>query len=165
MTDQIAALAALVHSGCPEAELALARFAEQWSHDRLVMDKWFAVQASAPLDQTPQRVAELLDHPAFDLRNPNRARALLGAFGETNPYCFHAPDGRGYRILSDQVIKLNDLNPNIAARLLSPLTRWQRYDTERQVLMKTELLRIAELDKLSRNLYELVRRSLDVQDD
>jgi len=165
MTDQLAALHGLVHSGSPEAELLLAQFSSQWSEDPLVMDKWFALQASAPLEETPQRVAELLKHPLFKLQNPNRARALLGAFGEANPYCFHAADGRGYRIISDQVIKLNDQNPSVAARLLAPLTRWRRYDEQRQALMKTELAKIAGLDQLSRNLYELVRRSLDDADE
>ncbi len=165
MTNQLAALTALVHVGCPEAELALAQFAEQWSGNRLVMDKWFALQASAPLDQTPERVSELLQHPLFNLHNPNRARALLGAFGEANPYCFHSRDGRGYRIIAEQVMKLNEPNPSVAARLLEPLTRWRRYDDERQTLMKAELSRIAELAQLSRNLYELVRRSLDEADD
>ncbi len=161
MTVQVGALSALVLAGAAEAEEAIAAFAEIWSGEPLVMDKWFAVQARAPFANTVERVSALLGHPEFDLFNPNRARALLGAFAEGNPYSFHEPDGRGYRLLATQVARLDGANPSTAARLVSPLTRWHRYDRGRRVLMRAELNRIAELEPLSRNLYEMVSKSLE----
>lgn len=160
MTEQIGALRALVHAGCDEAKLASEEFEKRWIDEPLVMDKWLTVQATAPLPDTVQQVARLLEHTCFDLHNPNRVRSLLGAFGEANPYGFHARDGSGYHLITDQVISLNRLNPSTAARLLSPLTRWRKYDSGRRALMRAELQRIAGLEDLSRNLYELVSRSL-----
>lgn len=161
MTEQLGALKALVHARAAAAEEALAIFAERWSQEPLVLDKWFGVQATAPFDDVVETVRTLLDHPGFDLFNPNRARALLGAFAVGNPYGFHVADGRGYQLLADQVVRLDGVNPSTAARLVSPLTRWHRYDRDRRVLMRAELERIAKLEPLSRNLYELVSKSLE----
>ena len=101
-----------------------------------------------------------MQHPAFTLKNPNKVRALIGAFANQNLVNFHRADGAGYRFLADQVIVLNKLNPQIASRLLAPLTRWRKYDVSRQGLMKTELERILASGELSSDVYEVVSKSL-----
>ncbi len=108
-----------------------------------MVDKWFTLQATSRLPQTLAEVQKLTRHPAFTLKNPNRVRALVGAFAQGNPARFHAADGAGYRFLADQVLALDPRNPQVAARLLIPLSRWRRYDAGRQALMKGELARIA----------------------
>lgn len=158
MSDSGSALRLLVHAGAPEAQPALARFAERWQHEPLVMDKWFTIQATAPLPGTLDAVKKLMAHPAFKLTNPNRVRALIGAFA-ANPLCFHAPSGEGYRFLADQILALDPMNPQIAARLATRLSRWRRYDSGRQALMRAELERLMAVS-LSRDLYEVVQKSL-----
>jgi aminopeptidase N len=160
MTDVIAALALLAASDAPERDAVLADFAARWSGDPLVLDKWFAVQAQSPRPDTLARVESLLGHPGFSLRNPNRVRALIGAFAAGNPVRFHAPDGSGYRFLCDRVLELDPLNPQVAARLLRSLARWRRYDAARQALMQGQLQRVLAAGPLSRDLYEVAARSL-----
>ena len=137
----------------------LRAFGEKWAHDPLVMDQWFSVQVTRPQSDAIERVKYLMGHPAFSLKNPNRVRALIGAFAGQNPVNFHRLDGQGYRLLADVVIELNTLNPEIAARIITPLTRWQRYDEQRQALMKAELERI-QAEELSPNVYEVVEKAL-----
>ncbi|MEW6593644.1 MAG: aminopeptidase N [Thermodesulfobacteriota bacterium] len=158
MSDSGAALRLLVHGGAPEAQTALAAFAERWQGEPLVMDKWFTIQATAPLPATLAAVKRLMAHPAFKLANPNRVRALIGAFA-MNPLCFHATSGEGYRFLADQILALDPMNPQVAARLATRLSRWRRYDTGRQDLMRAELERLMAA-QLSRDLYEVVQKSL-----
>ncbi|KFF49944.1 aminopeptidase N [Gammaproteobacteria bacterium MFB021] len=159
MTDVRAALTLLAHSDRSDlAEPALKTFGEQWAHDPLVMDQWFAIQVTRPQPDVIERVRFLMEHPAFSLKNPNKVRALIGAFAQ-NRVNFHRLDGQGYRLLADVVIELNRLNPEIAARIITPLTRWQRFDEARQALMKAELERIRG-EKLSPNVYEMVERAL-----
>ncbi|PZP25597.1 aminopeptidase N [Pseudomonas kuykendallii] len=161
MTERLAALAVLVNSPF-EAERgrALQMFAEHFKDNPLVMDQWFSVQAASYLPGGLERVKELMKHPAFTLKNPNKVRALIGAFAGQNLVNFHAVDGSGYRFLADQIITLNALNPQIAARQLSPLTRWRKYDAARQALMKAELERILASGELSSDVYEVVSKSL-----
>ncbi|GHA95958.1 aminopeptidase N [Modicisalibacter luteus] len=160
MTDVRAALTLLVHSSRGDiADPALRAFGEKWAHDPLVMDQWFSVQVTRPQSDALDRVKYLMDHPAFSLKNPNRVRALIGAFVGQNRVNFHRLDGEGYKLLSDVVIELNRLNPEIAARIITPLTRWQRFDEQRQALMKAELERIRAED-LSPNVYEVVEKAL-----
>ncbi len=128
--------------------------------DPLVMDQWFSVQAGSPLPGGLEQVQALMQHPAFTLKNPNKVRALIGAFASQNLVSFHRPDGAGYRFLADQVIVLNALNPQIASRLLVPLTRWRKYDEARQALMRGELERILASGELSSDVYEVVSKSL-----
>ncbi|MGP9765590.1 aminopeptidase N [Halomonas sp. AOP13-D3-9] len=159
MTDVRQALTLLVHSDRDDlASPALKTFGEKWAHDPLVMDQWFTVQVSRPQPDVLERVKYLMQHPAFSLRNPNRVRALVGAFAQ-NRVNFHRLDGQGYQLLADVVIELNRLNPEIAARLITPLTRWQRFDETRQALMRSELERIKE-QPLSSNVYEVVEKAL-----
>ncbi|NYT71658.1 aminopeptidase N [Halomonas sp. QX-2] len=159
MTDVRQALTLLVHSDRDDlASPALKAFGEKWAHDPLVMDQWFTVQVSRPQPDVLERVKYLMQHPAFSLKNPNRVRALVGAFAQ-NRVNFHRLDGQGYQLLADVVIELNRLNPEIAARLITPLTRWQRFDETRQALMRSELERIKQ-QPLSSNVYEVVEKAL-----
>ncbi len=160
MTDVMAALTALVHGGAPEQHEALAAFYDRWRDDALVLDKWFAIQATAPIHGVLGTLRRLAELPDFNIRNPNRVRSLVGAFAARNPARFHEADGSGYRFLADYVIELNGLNPQIAARLLTPLTQWRRYDAARQGLMKAELERIGGAPALSRDVGEVVEKSL-----
>lgn len=161
MTECLAALAVLVNSPFQEEQSkALAMFADFFKDNPLVMDQWFSVQAGCPLPGGLERVHALMQHEAFTLKNPNKVRALIGAFANQNLINFHRADGAGYRFLANQVITLNALNPQIASRLLAPLTRWRKYGEARQALMKAELERILASGELSSDVYEVVSKSL-----
>jgi aminopeptidase N len=160
MTDALAALGSLVRTADPSATKALAEFERQWKNDALVMDKWFAMQATQPGHGTVNRVRELMQHPAFSMNNPNKVRSLVGAFCMLNPTGFHAPDGSGYEFLADRVIELNGMNPQVAARMVSAFNRWKRFDPERQVLMRGALERIAAQTSLSPDVAEIVSNAL-----
>ncbi|HHJ14197.1 MAG TPA: aminopeptidase N [Gammaproteobacteria bacterium] len=161
MTDSLAALAALARHDLPQREPALADFHARWQHDAQVVDKWFALQAASPLPDTLARVQSLMAHPDFSITNPNRVRALIGRFCQGNPVRFHAADGAGYRFLADRVLQLDAINPQIAARLAGALSRWKRHDKTRQALMREQLERIQSHEGLSRDVYEIVSKSLD----
>ncbi len=160
MTDQLAALQALVHSAVAQHDQVLADFYQRWSHEPLVVDKWFTLQALAPGAGTLRRVETLLAHPAFKLTNPNKVRALIGAFSQ-NPTGFHAADGSGYAFVADRIVALDALNPQVAARLLGAFTRWRKYDRNRQNLMRDQLKRILATQPLSPDVYEIAAKSLD----
>ncbi|MBX8542708.1 aminopeptidase N [Pseudomonas cichorii] len=163
MTERLTALAVLVNSPFTEERAkALAVFAENFKGNPLVMDQWFSVQAGSTQPGGLQRVKELMQHPAFNIKNPNKVRALIGAFAGQNLINFHAADGSGYRFLADLVIELNGFNPQIASRQLAPLTRWRKYDSARQALMKAELERIRSSGELSSDVFEVVSKSLAV---
>jgi aminopeptidase N len=160
MTDVIASLSALANADCPERHEALEAFAAKWKDDQLVMDKWLSIQALSQLPDTLQVVKRLMGHPIFNLKNPNKVRALVGAFTQGNLVRFHAPTGEGYAFLAENILALDRLNPQIAARLASPFTQWKRYDPKRRTLMKEQLERIRKTPKLSRDVYEIVSKSL-----
>jgi aminopeptidase N len=161
MTDVLQAFQALVHNrDCPEKKAVLVDFHNQWQKDNLVMDKWFAIQATAPLPETLYEVQHLLGHPEFSMKNPNRVRALISSFCTLNITCFHHQNGEGYIFLADRVLELDPFNPMIAARLLAPLSRWQRFDPARQSLMKEQLQRILAVKNLSKDVYEIAAKSL-----
>ena len=161
MTERLTALAVLVNSPFEaERAKALQAFAEHFKDNPLVMDQWFSVQAASSQPGGLARVKALMQHPAFTLKNPNKVRAVVGAFAGQNLVNFHAADGSGYRFLADLVIELNALNPQIASRQLAPLTRWRKYDDARQALMKGELERIRASGELSSDVYEVVSKSL-----
>lgn len=160
MTDSLAALTAAVQAELPCADALLAQFAARWQHDPLVMDKWFTLQATRPGADALERVRQLLHHPAFSLQNPNRVRALIGAFCAQNPAAFHAADGSGYRFLQEMLVTLNQRNPQVASRLIEPLLRWKRYDANRQAQMRAVLEQLRGLDKLSNDLYEKISKAL-----
>jgi len=161
MTDSLAALSALAQHDLPQRQLQLDRFYEKWQHDTQVVDKWFAIQAASPLPDALDKVRSLTTHPAFRLTNPNKVRALIGRFSMGNQVRFHSREGSGYRFLADQVIELDAINPQMAARLVSALSRWNRFDADRQALMQDELKRIASLAKISKDVFEIVSKSLD----
>ena len=161
MTEQLAALDALIDSGYEvKKQQALADFYRQFADDPLVVDQWFIVQACSQQGNILARVNELMAHKAFSIKNPNKVRSLIGAFANHNLMGFHQKNGTGYQFLADQVLVLNKINPQIASRLLTPLTRWRKYDAERQQLMKAELERIMSTEKLSSDVYEVVSKSL-----
>jgi aminopeptidase N len=160
MTDSEAALAALSGLECRERELALDAFYRRWKHDPLVLDKWFRLQAVAPQAATLERVIALAQHPDFTLRNPNRARALLGAFALANPARFHGRDGRAYAFVATKVLELDALNPQLAARLVSAFNPWRRHEPGRREAMRAELERIRQHAGLSKDTGEIVERAL-----
>ena len=160
MTDQIGALGVIVNSHHPHKEEYLERFYRQWREEALVIDKWFVLQATCRLPGALERVRQLLVHPAFDLKTPNRVRSLIGAFAQSNQVNFHAADGAGYGFLADHILQLNEINPQIAARLLTALTPWRRYDDNRRKLIRGQLQRIAETEDISRDVYEVAMKSL-----
>ncbi|MGR9087654.1 MAG: aminopeptidase N [Gammaproteobacteria bacterium] len=160
MTDQMASLTAIVHNPHPAGQSCLNGFYRRWQSEALVVDKWFGIQACNPMPGAFDKVLELMKHPAFDLHNPNRVRALIGAFSQSNPLHFHAENGQGYRFLADQIIALNTLNPQVASRMLGALISWRRYDEGRQALMKAQLERIIATEAISRDVYEIASKSL-----
>jgi aminopeptidase N len=160
MTDVLAALSSLANCDCPERLKALSEFEKKWRDDALVMDKWFSLQATSSLPGTLDRVRALMGHDRFDPRNPNKVRSLIGAFCHGNPVRFHSADGVGYEFLADQVIDIDRRNPQIAARLLGSLSRWRKFDPNRQALMKSTLERILSTEKLSKDSYEIASKTL-----
>jgi aminopeptidase N len=164
MTDQMAAFKSLLHHETASADEVTEAFYQQWKQDNLVMDKWFTVQATAPYilrhASGKTRVKNLFAHDDFDIKNPNRVRSLLGAFCSANPLCFHDVSGFGYDLLGRYIETLDLINPQIASRLCLPLTRWKRFNEKRQQLMKAELQRLISLPKLSKDVSELVEKSL-----
>ena len=159
MTDVLAALSVLSGIDCPERDAALASFHAKWHDDALVLDKWFGIQAMSPLPNTMEAVRALSSHPDFDLRSPNRVRALVSSF-TFNQVRFHAADGAGYRFLADTIIRLDPDNPQIAARMVSSLGQWRRFGAGRQAPMQAELARIVALPGLSKNTFEMATKSL-----
>jgi len=160
MTDSLAAMAASVAAQLPCRDELLLAFDERWHQDGLVMDKWFTLQATSPEPDVLNRVRALLSHRSFTLSNPNRIRALIGAFASANPSAFHAADGSGYQFLVEILSDLNTRNPQVAARMIEPLIRLKRYDAGRQALMRKALEQLKGLDKLSGDLYEKISKAL-----
>jgi aminopeptidase N len=162
MTDQQAALSCLSQHDTPLRQQALAEFYTRWQDDAQVVDKWLGIQARSRLPDTLANVKTLMQHPAFTLKNPNKVRALVGSFCRGNPVRFHASDGAGYAFLTENVLALDKLNPQIAARLVQAIIRWQRYDAQRQALMQASLQQILDTTGLSKDTYEVVARGLSV---
>jgi len=160
MTDCLAALNAATQAQLGCRDNLLADFEQKWQQDGLVMDKWFALQATRPDEHNLSHVVQLMDHPSFNFNNPNRVRALIGSFVAQNLKAFHATDGSGYRFLTDILIRLNEKNPQVASRLVEPLIRFARYDAQRQTLMKRALERLSEVENLSKDLYEKIEKAL-----
>lgn len=165
MTDVFAALTSLVHCPAPACEQqqreALQSFYDKWQNEPLVVNQWFAVQASNPKPGTLKQVQKLMGHEAFDRKNPNKLRSVIGVFCNHNLVNFHQLDGAGYAFLREQVLLLNKQNPQVAARMIMPLTQWRRFDKARQALMKNELNNIAQAGDLSKDVYEVVNRALN----
>ena len=160
MTDTLAAVTGIANLDVPERARVLNDFYQAWQHDALVIDKWFAIQAVSKLPNALQDVKELMQHPAFDIKNPNKVYSLIGGFGRRNAIRFHAADGAGYVFLREVVQQLDKLNPQISSRMVEPLTSWKRYDKERQALMRQQLEILRQDKNLSTDLFELVTKSL-----
>ena len=162
MTDQTAALRGILNSGDENAEVlresVVLEFYERWKDEPLVIDNWFSLQATSSLPGGLGRVETLLSHEAFTLKNPNKVRALIGAFCGQNANNFHLPGGEGYKFLADQVLKLDAINPQIAARLLVPLTRFKKFEPSARALMLNQINRIKATNSLSKDVFEIVEK-------
>jgi aminopeptidase N len=160
MTDRMAALSNLVDTQSAHRDLCLADFQQRFKDHELVVNKWFGLQAGAVRPSIIEDVQELSAHPDFNWKNPNRVRSLFAAFAMRNPAAFHKADGSGYSFLTDAIIKLNDINPQIAARLLTPMREWKRFDVVRQDKIKACLERILAVEGLSKDVFEIASKSL-----
>lgn len=161
MTDQLASLEAIVHFNVTQRKDMLTDFYKKYNHDSLVLDKWFSVQARSRLPGTLNVVRDLIHHPKFSLRNPNKVRAVIANFCVKNPFNFHRVDGLGYTFLAEIITELNTVNPLIAGRLAKYFSRWQYYDLKRQSRQKEILINLLETKDLSKEVYEIVVRSLE----
>ncbi|MEW6992408.1 aminopeptidase N [Colwelliaceae bacterium 6441] len=160
MTDTLAALTNTVKNSNKHFTPLMSAFEQQWQNTPLVMDKWFAMQASLDDQNIFHNLQDMLLHPLFSLKNPNRARSLIGAFTQNNPRYFHCSTGKGYQFLEKQLEKMNEINPQVASRLITPLIQFERFDFKRQELMKDVLSRLMALPNLSKDLKEKLDAAL-----
>lgn len=160
MTEQVGAINALLHHEGDERQQVLLAFEKQWHHDSLVMDKWFAFNARSKIPSALENVKKLMQHSVFTMQNPNKVRALIGVFASQNAYAFHHPKGSGYEFVAQQVLELNNKNPQVASRLVRTLMNWKKYADPYQQLMREQLELIAKHKNLSKDVYEIVSKSL-----
>lgn len=160
MTDTLATLSCAAKSSHEKLNEMMVDFEGKWQDITLVMDKWFAIQASVNDESIFDNLSKLIAHPLFSLKNPNRARSLIGAFVNSNPRYFHCASGRGYQFLIDQLIKLNDINPQVASRLITPLIQFKSFDQDRQIMIKAKLEQLAKQEVLSKDLKEKLDAAL-----
>lgn len=162
MTERWSALQALNEHPGTSRQTALDDFATTFKDDSLVIDKWFALEASHPSADTLSRVIELMSHPKYDEKNPNKIRALIASFSMNNTVGFHQKSGEGYKFVADQIIEIDTFNPQSAARLAGVFQHWARYDQTRKSMMHAELSRIATTASLSQDVSEIVGKALAV---
>lgn len=160
MTDTMAALTVFRDLDCEERETALNSFYDRWQREPLVIDKWFGLQATSSRPDTLSRVRSLMENAVFQIENPNRVRALIGAFAMNNQLRFNESDGEAYAFFADQILKIDSINPNMAARLTTAFSDWKRFDSLRQNLIRKQLERIISSETLSKNVYEIATRTL-----
>ena len=160
MTDTLGVLAAAQLGDLDLFEKLMLRFEQKWHADPLVLDKWFALHANTDRPDILARISMLMGHSQFTINNPNRVRALIGSFSFFNVTGFHNIDGTGYKFVADYLIKLNEVNPQVAARIITPLIQWQKVDKTRQQLMQHQLMRIGDTKGLSPDLFEKITKSL-----
>lgn len=161
MTDRLAVLKCTQQSLHPLFEPLMDRFEQQWQHDVLVLDKWFSLKASLPSSMALNHIESLVQHPRFSWQNPNRVRAVFHAFAMQNAGQFHRMDGAGYQLLTKTLLKLDAINAQVAARLVTPLLSWRRFEPARQSLMKNALQTLAAKNTISDDLYEKVSKALE----
>ena len=161
MTDTLATLNFSAGQHHAAFSSMMTDFESKWSDTPLVMDKWFAIQASVNAESIYDNLSQLISHPLFSLKNPNRARALIGAFIMNNPRYFHCASGRGYQFLIEQLRLLNDINPQVASRLITPLIQFKAFDKPRQKLIKTKLEQLMQQVNLSKDLKEKLDAALE----
>ncbi|WEM43863.1 aminopeptidase N [Photobacterium sp. DA100] len=162
MTDTMAAMAAANNAELACRATQMADFSEKWTHDGLVMDKWFILQGKNPAENALENVRETMNHKAFDIKNPNRTRSLVASFCANNPVRFHAKDGSGYQFLTEILTVLNTSNPQVASRLIEPFLKYRQYDQQRQALMRAELEKLSQLENLAKDLFEKVQKALEL---
>ncbi|MCP3673724.1 MAG: aminopeptidase N [Gammaproteobacteria bacterium] len=160
MTNSLASLKVVAHSQQADKTKWLDTFYQRWQDEELVLDKWFSVQATNPERDVINEIYQLLEHADFQISNPNKVRALITAFAKGNLENFHRLDGVGYKLVADVIIKLNKINPQIAARLTSSFNSWRKFDNSRKELMKHQLKRIVELENVSADVYEIASKAL-----
>ena len=160
MTDEIASLSSLANFNCPQREVAISHFYEKWKNEELVLDKWFVVQALSRLPNTLANVQSLIEHKDFNLQNPNKVRSLIGAFCHGNHHLFHSTDGSGYKFCAEQIIKLDSINPQIAARLARSFDSWSRIEGNARKKAENALRSIKDFKELSTDTLEIVNRAL-----
>jgi len=160
MTDALACLNILSAYGKEQREVALAEFYRKWEHEYLVLDKWFRVQALVPSKDTLHRIQTLVESKSFDIKNPNNVYALIGGYALQNPYAFHLKDGSGYRFIADKILELDKINPQVAARIASCFSVWQKLEPNLRSLMQKQLERLFLRDDLSKDVFEVVNKSL-----
>jgi aminopeptidase N len=165
MTDRMAALSILSLHPTPERTDAIADFYARYSADHLLIDKWFALQAAIPETATLEKVGTLTSHPLYTIKNPNRVRALIGTFAQANPTQFNRPDGAGYDFVAEAVMTLDDINAQVAARLVGAFRSWRVLEPDRRALAEAALTRIAAKSNLSADVADIVRRSLAAKTD
>ncbi len=161
MSDRAAALSALADINADERERAFADFYTRFKDYPLVVDKWFSIQATALRGEIMDDLTMLKNHSDFNIKNPNRVRSLYSAFAFGNPVSFHNKDGSGYEFLRDGVIELNSINPQIAARLVTPMREWRRYSDDRQAMMKQALEEILKIKDIAPDIFEIASKSLN----
>lgn len=160
MTDTMAAMVSANSAELSIRQTLMDDFSDKWTHDGLVMDKWFILQGSNPSSDALTTIKATMDHKAFSLKNPNRTRSLIGSFAANNAVNFHSKSGEGYAFLGDILLDLNVSNPQVASRLIDPLLKFRKYDSDRQDLMKAQLQRLSDLDNLAKDLFEKVTKAL-----
>ncbi|CAH0526005.1 aminopeptidase N [Vibrio hippocampi] len=161
MTDTMAAMSAVNSASLKQRQAIMNDYSDKWSHDGLVMDKWFALQGTNPADDALDNLKACMQHKAFSLSNPNRTRSLVGSFLNMNPKRFHDKSGSGYQFAGEILAQLNESNPQVASRLIDPLLKFKKYDQERQSLIRTELEKLQQLDNLAKDLFEKVSKALN----
>lgn len=161
MTDTLGALKAAQIGDLDLFDKLMQDFEQKWQDDGLVLDKWFGLHANTNRQDILARLNLLAGHKQFTLHNPNRVRALIGTFTFFNPVGFHKSDGSGYQFIADYLLQLDKINPQVSARIVTPLTQWQGLDPERQEKMKFHLARLINVKEVSRDLYEKVSKSLN----
>ncbi|MGF1703415.1 aminopeptidase N [Photobacterium makurazakiensis] len=162
MTDTMAAMAVANDAELTCREAQMSDFSDKWTHDGLVMDKWFILQGKNPAKNAMENVRDTMNHPTFDLKNPNRTRSLVASFCANNPIHFHAKDGSGYQFLGEILTTLNSSNPQVASRLIEPFLKYRQYDEQRQAMMRAELEKLSQLDNLAKDLFEKVQKALEL---
>lgn len=160
MTDTIAALGCLSRSGYPQKQVYLDDFYRQWHAEDLLVNKWFSLQSQQVDEKALENIIHLSKHPAFDEKNPNKVYALIGGLLHGNAVVFHATDGSGYAFAREWVLRLDDINPQVAARMVGCFNQWRRYDDNRQQLMKAQMQIIAKHEGLSDNVSEIIHKAL-----
>jgi len=161
MTDVMAVLSILTQTDLPLRDELLDDFYSRWKHDHLVVDKWLMLNALAPFEATVGHVAGLMNHPAFSLKNLNKVRALIGTFASANPVAFNHPSGAGYDLVSDTILKLDKINPQVAARLTGVFKSWRALESGRRDKSQLALQRLVDSENLSRDTLEIAVKSLD----